>query len=70
MEGFRFQVSGVSQADDGESARFIEIETLIKRISNIEQGIMNVEGMCSVDSIKMTEQCESSILDHFSHFKF
>jgi hypothetical protein len=51
-------------------ASLIEIETLKRRISIIEQGIMNVEGMCSVNFIKMTEHSESKILDHFSQFGF
>ncbi len=40
----------------------IEKETLKKRISNIEQGIMNVEGMCSIDLIKMTERADFAIV--------
>jgi len=45
----RVQVSDVSQAAGKQAAGQIGKETLKKRISNIEQGIMNVEGRYSID---------------------
>jgi hypothetical protein len=54
-------VSGVNPASDQKRAGLIEKETLKKRISNIEQGIMNAEGMFFVDFIKMTERSDSTI---------
>ena len=68
-EGVRCQVSA-KPVMVKPPASLIEIETLKRRISIIEQGIMNVEGMCSVNFVKTTEQSESTILDHFSQFDF
>jgi len=45
----RFQVSVFSVAAGQKTAGQIEKETLKKRISNIEQGIMNVELVYSID---------------------
>jgi len=42
-------VSGVSPAAGKKTAGLIEKETLKKRITNIEQGIMNVEVRYSID---------------------
>jgi hypothetical protein len=42
-------VSGVSPAAGRGAASQIEKETLKKRITNIEQGIMNVEVRYSID---------------------
>jgi hypothetical protein len=63
-EGVRFQVSVFSAAAGLANSRSNrKKETLKKRISNIGQGIINVEGMCSIDFIKMTERSDS-ILRH------
>ncbi|CAB1077196.1 hypothetical protein D1AOALGA4SA_4988 [Olavius algarvensis Delta 1 endosymbiont] len=60
------QVSGVSPAAGQTTAGQIEKETSKKRISNIEQGITNVEGMYAIYLIKMTEQSDTTL--HHSIF--
>jgi hypothetical protein len=57
--GVRFQLSALPPAK--KTGGQIDKETLKKRITNIEQGIMNVEVRYSIDFRIMTERSDSTL---------
>ena len=62
VSGVRFQVSASPLA--GKVASLIEKETLKKRITNVEQGITNIEVRYSIIYIFEKAECSDSTLHH------
>jgi hypothetical protein len=68
--GNSFAHNGLIRRSGGDKPRryFGDVEKIIKRISNIEQGIMNVEGMYSIIIIpgnRLSAAVSPFIIRHF-----